>query len=220
MDGSDEDVFHPLPDAGPDPGRFTLVSHGTVEERYGLDTVITAVALLRDEIPELRLKIYGNGSDLDRLRRLAAELTVADRVYFSNGFVSFDELVHAVATADVGVVAMKRDAFRDLTLAGKVFDFIAMRVPVAISRTRSVLETFEPGCFELFDSGDPADLAEAIRRLHADPDHRARLAATAAAATEHYRWPHQRGSYLAIVEGLLQRRRRPEWRWIPRRSVY
>jgi hypothetical protein len=39
--------------------------------------VIEAVALLRDEIPELRLEIYGDGSDLPRLRQVAAERQVA-----------------------------------------------------------------------------------------------------------------------------------------------
>jgi len=204
MDGADEDVFHPLTGTSPDPDTFTLVSHGTVEERYGLDIVIAAVAMLRDEIPAIRLKIYGDGSDLPRLHALAAELGVTDLVYFSDGFVPFDELVHGIATADVGVVAMKRDCFRDLTLAGKMFDFIAMRIPVTVSRTRSVVETFPPGCFEVFNSDDAVDLAAAIRRLYLDPQRRAELVTAATAATEPYRWSNQREQYLGVMENLLR----------------
>ncbi len=214
MDGADEEVFHPNTSAHRDPGRFTLISHGTIEERYGLDTAIAAVALLRTEIPELELKIYGEGSDRSRLRRLAASLGVADRVHFSDGFVPFDELVEAIASADVGLVAMKRDLFRDLTLASKVFDFIAMGVPAAVSRTRSVEETFGDDCFELFESGQAADLACAIRRLHHDPARRARLAARAGRVAEPYRWPHQRARYLGVVNQLLAAgpRRTRTWR--------
>ena len=203
MDSADEDVFRRPPQAGPDPRRFTLVSHGTIDERYGLDTAIAGVALVRTEIPGVHLEVYGAGPDLARLRRLAAGLAVADRVHFSAGFVPFGELVLALASADVGLVAMKRDLFRDLTLAGKMFDFIAMRVPMAVSRTRSVEECFEPGCFELFESGDPASLACAIRRLHADPERRARLAERAFSSTEPYRWRHQRRHYLSTVGSLL-----------------
>jgi glycosyltransferase involved in cell wall biosynthesis len=130
---------------------------------------------------------------------------VSDRVTFSDGFVPVGELVSAIAGADVGVVAMKRDAFRDLTLAGKMFDYIAMGIPMAVSRTRSVTETFPAGACELFDSGDPDDLADALRRLHADPRHRARLAAAAASAAAAYRWPRQREHYLEIVDSLLDR---------------
>jgi len=209
LDGSDEEIFRPIPAARPDPDRFTLISHGTVEERYGLDTAIAAVALLRDEIPALQLRIYGTGSYLARLRELTAELGVVDRVHFSDGFVPIDDLLHAIATSNVGIVAMKRDAFRDLTLAGKMFDFIAMGVPMAVARTRSVTENFAPDCYEPFESGDAAGLADAIRRLHADPQHRAGIAARASAAAEPYRWLHQRKRYLHAVDQLLGPADRP-----------
>jgi glycosyltransferase involved in cell wall biosynthesis len=203
MDGADEEVFRRRPQARPEPGRFTLISHGTIEERYGLDTAVEAVARLCAQIPGLRLRIYGEGSDKPRLARLARDCGVADQVWFSAGFVPFCELVEALSTADVGVVAMKRDAFRDVTLPGKLFDFVAMGLPAAVSRTRSVEETFGEDCFEYFTSGDAEDLARALRRLYEDPDGRARLADRACRVMEPYRWPAQRQAYLAVVDGLL-----------------
>jgi glycosyltransferase involved in cell wall biosynthesis len=214
MDGADEAVFHPIPlppEPRDDPA-FTLICHGTVEERYGLDTVIRAVALLRERTPELRFQIYGDGSYLGRLRQLAAELDVEDRVTFSGGFIPEDELVRAIAAADVGVVAMKRDAFRDVTLAGKMFDYIAMRKPIVASCTRSVLQTFGPSCFQLFESDDPEDLARAIRNLHADPQRRQQLVERAAKTSEPYRWARQRENYRDVVERLLQPRLLPHSR--------
>jgi glycosyltransferase involved in cell wall biosynthesis len=202
MDSTDEEVFRRVPAARPDTNRFTLISHATVEERYDLDTAIDAVALVRNEIPVLVLKIYGEGSDLGRLHQLADWLGGADRMYFSDAFVPIDDLRCALSSADVGVVAIKRDVFRDVTLAAKMFDFIAMGLPMVVSRTRSVEQTFPPDCFERFESGNPADLARALRRLHEDPDHRA-LLATRAAAADPYRWAHQWGHYLSIVAGLL-----------------
>ena len=203
--GADEKVF----DAGRhpprprDPQRFVLISHGTVEERYGLDTIVRAVALLHREIPGLRLEIYGTGSYLGELRRLAKTLGVDSHVYFSDGYVSFDELVRAIADADVGVVAMKRDIFRDLTHCNKMYEFVTMRKPTIVSRTRSVEAYYGDSCFEMFDSDDEEDLARAIRRLHRDPDLAALRVEQAAEVNEPYRWPHQRGVYLAVVEGLL-----------------
>jgi glycosyltransferase involved in cell wall biosynthesis len=176
-----------------------------VEERYGLDTVIRAVALLKPELPGLRLQILGKGTYLPALEELARELGVEDRVYFSRGFVPTPELVDALAAADVGVVAMKRDAFRDLTLCGKLFDFITMRTPTITSRTRSVEEYFDESSMRYFESGDHHDLARAIRDLHADPELRRSMAEHAAAAAEPYRWPHQRERYLRVVEREIER---------------
>ncbi|MDQ3900545.1 MAG: glycosyltransferase family 4 protein [Actinomycetota bacterium] len=205
VNGANDKVFDPgqYPPRGREPGRFVLISHGTMEERYGLDTIIRAVALVRDEIPGLRLDLYGGGAYRETLRQLASDLGLEREVYFSEGWVPMEELVQAIADADVGVVAMKRDAFRDLTLCNKMYDFIAMGKPIISSRTRSVEDYYGESCFELFTADDPQDLARAIRHLHADPAHRERLVGETARVNEPYRWPHQRERYLDIVAHLL-----------------
>jgi glycosyltransferase involved in cell wall biosynthesis len=199
LNGADEAIFDParFPPRGREPDRFTLISHGVLEARYGLDTLIRAVALLRDEIPGLELRIFGEGAERAALQRLARELGAV--VHFSAGFVPIAELLRAIADADAGVVAMRRDAFRDLTHCNKMFDYIAMRRPAIVSRTRSVEEYFDDSCFALFESGDAHDLARAIRTLHADPELGERLARRAAEVAEPYRWIHQRRRYLRAV---------------------
>jgi glycosyltransferase involved in cell wall biosynthesis len=72
-----------------------------------------------------------------------------------------------------------------------------------VSRTRSIEETFDEDCFDYFESGNPDDLARAVRRLYADPARRARLAQYAAQVAEPYRWPAQRTAYLGVVDALL-----------------
>jgi glycosyltransferase involved in cell wall biosynthesis len=205
MDGSDQEVFRPVDVAFTEDGDrpFTLISHGTVEAHYGLDTVIEAVALLRDEVPELRFEVYGDGSDLGRLRRLATKLRVEDRVWFSGGFVPIEQLVDAIARADAGVVAMRQDPFRDVTLAGKMFDFIAMGKPVVSSRTRSVEQTFDASCVELFESGNAEDLAHALLTVYRQPVRRARMAQRAAEVAAGYQWSRQREIYGSVVARLL-----------------
>jgi len=205
MNAADEDTFDPtrFPSSPRRPGQFVLICHGSVEERYGLDTAVRAVALLRDQIPELRLEVFGDGSYLSELRRLASRLAVEDRVFFSGGFVPIQDLVRAIAAADAGIVAMKRDAFRDLTLCNKMFDFIAMGRPAIVSRTRSVEDYFDDSCFQMFTSGDQHDLARAIGELYRDPALGERLAQQASRVNERYRWPRQRELYLRIVAGLI-----------------
>ncbi|MGV0852271.1 glycosyltransferase family 4 protein [Mycolicibacterium phlei] len=205
MDGSDQRTFtrkKPVRRAR-ERDRFVLVSHGTIEPHYGLDTAIRAVAKLVPELPSVELRIIGDGSQRSDLIALADELGVADRVYFSPGFVPIDELIAELSEADVGVVAMKRNPFRDLTLAGKMFDFINMGIPMAVSRTRSVQTTFPPGCFEQFTADDPDDLARAVLRLHDNPALAAGYVARAREAARPYSWPAQRAHYGRVVHELL-----------------
>jgi glycosyltransferase involved in cell wall biosynthesis len=205
LNSADERIF----DAGRHPprlrapGRFTLICHGAIERSYGLDTVLRAVALLRGDLPGLAVEIYGEGTYRARLERLADELGLDGAVRFSEGFVPIEQLVAAIADADVGVVAMRRNEFRDLTHCNKMFDFIAMRRPAVVSRTRSVQAYFADDCFAMFESGDERDLARAIRALHDDPRLGERLVRRAAQASSPYRWVHQSRVYLRAVEGLV-----------------
>lgn len=204
LNSADEEIFDPqrYPPTGSGPDRFVLLSHGSIEERYGLDTAVRAVAQLAEEIPGLRLEIFGEGAYLEELQELAQQLRIEDRVFFSDGLVPLDDLLRAIASADAGLVAMKRDLFRDLTHTNKMFDFITMRRPVIVSRTASVEAYFDESCFQLFDSEDDRDLARAIRGLHADAGLGERLVHRAAEVNEPYRWPRQRELYRHVVERL------------------
>ncbi len=122
-----------------------------------------------------------------------------DRVHFTGSWVPIEELVDALADADAGVVAMRRDAFRDLVHCNKMYDLMAMRRPVITSRTRSVEAYFSDQALQYFDDDDPEDLARAIREVHADPELGSRLVARAEEEVEPYRWPHQREQYQRYV---------------------
>jgi glycosyltransferase involved in cell wall biosynthesis len=204
MNSNDESVFDPSGRPAPDRenGDFSLIHHGSMESRYGIDTVIRAVAALRPEHPGLRLALYGDGSERPALTALVTELGLEHEVSFSDGFVPMEELLDAIAAADAGVVAMRRDPFRDLTHCMKMFDLISMRTPVLCSRTRSVMNYFPPACFAYFEPDDPADLARAVAELIAQPERSHELVAAATSVNEPYRWPRQRERYLRIVASL------------------
>jgi glycosyltransferase involved in cell wall biosynthesis len=212
LNSANEDEFDPArqPSVRSEPEEFRLICHGTVERIFGIDVIVRAVALLRDELPGLRLAVVGEGSTLPEVRSLVEELGVSDRVQFSGRFVPLDDLVQAIASADAGIVALRRDIFRDLTHSNKMFDYITMRKPAIVSRTRSVEAYFDESCFQMFIPGDEHDLARAIRELHADPGLRNRLVSRAADVNQPYRWPHQRQRYQEIARALaLGRARAP-----------
>jgi glycosyltransferase involved in cell wall biosynthesis len=205
LNSADESVFdvERFPPRGRRPESFVMISHGAIEERYGLDTAIHAVGRLKGDIPGLRLDIYGEGSYRPELERLIGRLGVQRHVRLSEGFVPMGELLQAIAQADVGVVAIKRDAFRDLTHCNKMYEYITMRKPVVLSRARSAEAYFDPSCFGWFTSDDPEDLARAVREVYSQPDKAQHLVRRASQANDPYRWPNQRQLYLRVVEQLL-----------------
>lgn len=203
LNSADEQVFDArCREPGP-AERFTLICHGSIEERYGHDLVVEAVATLRGLIPGLRLRIFGDGAFRPELERLVNRLGCEDIVGLSDGFVPMDELLDALAHADVGVVAMRRDAFRDLTHCNKMYEYLTLGIPVVSSRTRSVCAYFPPDSLQYFTAGDVDDLARAILELYESPHLRRELVSNASQVLARYCWPRQREVYRDVVNSLL-----------------
>jgi glycosyltransferase involved in cell wall biosynthesis len=194
------------PPSDPHKEGFVVICHGTIEERYGQDTIIEAVALLRDELPDLRLVFTGRGSGVDAILRLTEERGLQDVVRFE-GWVDLERLADLLYTADVGVVAQKASAYSDLVHTNKMMEYWILSLPVIASRLRATSETYDDSILEYYEPGDPVDLARAIRRLHDDPARREELVRNGAEAFERFGWDVQREVFLGVYADLLGNRR-------------
>ena len=166
--GIDRTTYGQPPDK-PRPWRWRLVSTGRFDPRKGYETVLRALALLP---PEASLHCWGRGGDAEvaRLRSLAAELGVADRVHF--GALERDELPAAYAAADAMVFPSTwAEPFGLVPV-----EAMACATPVVATGVGGSGEflhhddnclVFEPGC--------PTALAAALQQLAGDDARRARL---------------------------------------------
>lgn len=165
--GIDEAHLRPL--APPRPWGWHVLSVGRLDPRKGVDTAIRAVAA----IPEARLSIAGGGDDREaaRLRALAGELGVGDRVAFL-GFRGGAELEELYAGADAVVFPVTWDEPWGLV----PLEAMAHGVPVVATGRGGSAEYLRDGENALlFEAGDPAALAATLRRLAGDEGLRARL---------------------------------------------
>jgi glycosyltransferase involved in cell wall biosynthesis len=183
-------------------GRFVVICHGTIEDRYGQDTIVEAAALLRDEIPGLEVVLTGRGSDVPRVLDLAAKLCVDDIVRFE-GWVTPERLNDLLHAADVGVVAQKASPYSHLVHTNKMMDYWIFGLPVVASRLRATAASYGDDQLEFFTPGDAADLAAALQRVHADPARRRALAEAGEVALETNGWGVQRRTYLGVFASLV-----------------
>ena len=149
----------------------------------------------------LELRIVGDGSQRSKLQTLASSLGVADGL--SSWRVRPDRRAGGdLATSDVGVVAMKQDRYRDLTLAGKMFDYITMasrwwcrpRVRWRRPSPRAASSPSSP----MTPATRPSHPA-----LHHDPKLAMSYARRAKESPRPYSWPVQRRRYWEVVDALL-----------------
>ena len=191
----------------PPPGQagssgFIVVCHGTIEDRYGQDTIIDAANLLRDEMPDLRVVMTGRGSQIPGMMKSIDRLGLRDTVRFE-GWVSRARLNEILHSADAGIVAQKASPYSHLVHTNKMVDYWIFGLPVIASRLRAVSELYDDRFLEYFEPGDAAGLAAAIRRLRADPHRRAELARNGKIAQLMNGWAAQRLSYLKVFDAIL-----------------
>lgn len=152
--------------------------------RKNLDTVLAALA----EVPDLHLAVAGRleGSPFPAL---AERLGVRRRVHFL-GFR--DDVPALLAASDLFVLPSRVESFSLVLL-----EAMAAGRAVVTARTvgASMLLAPETGVV-LDDPEDAAALAEALRRLIAEPDARESMGAAAREVARSYSWGRMAGSYL------------------------
>jgi glycosyltransferase involved in cell wall biosynthesis len=183
---------------------FTVICHGSIEDRYGQDTIVGAIALLRDELPELRAVFTGRGSACDELEEQIRRLGLNDVIQFE-GWVSSDRLEELLRTSSLGVVAQKASPYSHLVHTNKMVDYWIAGLPVIASRLDAVRAYYGDDVLEYFEPGDAASLAAAIKRLYADPERRAELSTNGRRALAQNGWSVQREVYLGVYDRLLRR---------------
>jgi len=154
----------------------------------GVDVFLSALARL----PAARGLVVGGHDaepDLGRVRALAQELGIADRVTFT-GLVEPSRVAAHLATARVVVLPNPASAISTkYTSPLKLFEYMAAGRAIVASDLPSIREVLtheESGL--LVEPGDPGGLAAAIERLMVDGALAARLSQAAHARSAEYTW--------------------------------
>jgi glycosyltransferase involved in cell wall biosynthesis len=180
------------------PASARLVTHTTLVERYGVQVAIRAMALLRDEWPDLVLEVLGEGEYSPALRALAAELGVAERVAFLS-FMPWASAMARVRKASVGLVTVLADGYGELLLPNKLLDYVSQGVPAVCSRLPTISEYFPPDGIAYFEPGDEVGLAEEVNRLLRHPEEAAEQVRHAREAFARISWETVSGQYLEAL---------------------
>ena len=108
------------------------------------------------------------GSYVRTLAERAQQLGVGDRVHFLN-YVSSDEVVPFLSTADLGVFPGLPFLNHTISLITKFLEYSHARLPIAVSNLKVMAETVrETGQGEVFEPEDTASYVVAINKILSD----------------------------------------------------
>jgi glycosyltransferase involved in cell wall biosynthesis len=167
--------------------------------KNGVEQFVRALPLILAEL-DVEAVVVGDGPESGRLRVIAQELKVADRIQFL-GKRPHGEMPGLLSSGSVVVIPSLMEATSVAAL-----EAMACGVPVAASRVGGLPEIVDDSVGALFKPGDPEDLARAVLGLLDAPD----LAERGARGRERVvaNWSNERlaDRHLEIYEAVLQGR--------------
>ncbi len=195
----DDAIFNLEPiTAAEDGHHFRLVVVSTLLKRYGVQTLVKAVPLLLQDIPELKVDVVGNGEHQAELERMTRDLGLEGYFNFA-GLVPHDDVPSYIARADVGVAPM----IDDVGVPNKLFEYFALGKPAVASALPSLKVTFGGDCIVYFQPDDERDLAARVLELYRSPEKRALLGSLGYAFYHRCQWPVMKHEYLKVYNELL-----------------
>jgi glycosyltransferase involved in cell wall biosynthesis len=208
MNTPDERVFgeRRIPLLPPPQGELRIVYHGGLADRFGVETLVRAVALLRGRGEPVALDVFGSDAEAARtLAAKAAEIAPVG-VRIAPQPTPVEEIPQRLAAAHLGVVPTLRDDFTELLLPVKLLEYVHMGMPVVASRL-PVIERYFGDDVLLAEPGDPASIAAAIEGVRTEPSLARERAERASSRLAEIEWRRQRAQYLELVDGLVERAR-------------
>lgn len=214
--GVDTNLFHPssMPEAkahlGLDVDRILLLFVGRIEPLKGLETLLRALAILKQrgvcQCEQLALSIIGGDPDdpatrnaeMERIKALRRELDLEGMVTLL-GKQGQDDLPDYYAAADAVIMPSHYESFGMVAL-----EAMACGTPVIASEVGGLAFLVKDGeTGYTVPDRDPELLADKICTLITDPLLRARMGEQAAQYARGYSWQIIADKILNVYEGLL-----------------
>ena len=146
--------------------------------KNGLDSLIRAMHSV-----DAVLLLVGSGKQASKLRSLALDLGISDRVHFI-GHVSHAELPGYLSIADVFVRPSRSEG-----LGSAFLEAMAAGLPVVATRVGGIPDIVQDGQNGLFcEVNHPKDVAEKINRILGDDGLRQRLAQGGRQTAQQHDW--------------------------------
>jgi glycosyltransferase involved in cell wall biosynthesis len=184
-------------------GRIIMMYPGTLNWHQGLDIAVKAFDLIKDQVPEAEFDIYGGGSRREQLARLIKERALQERVKLMD-IRPINEIAGVMANADIGIVPKRNDSFGGDAFSTKIFEFMALGVPIIAANTRIDRFYFNDSLVKFFQAGDERSLANAMLVMIRNHSLRKEFAKNALAYIAQQSWDIKRQDYLNLVDQLVK----------------
>lgn len=174
--GADNRIFKPAEFLPSLHKPFRVTYYGTFIPNHGIHYILEAADQLKQDT-DINFELIGQGPD-----RMSALETVREKNINNIKFIDWmdrEDLVQHVATTDICLGAFGTTPQSLMTVQNKIFEGLAMKLPVITGDSETMRHTFEHKThLYLVSRSDPTALAHGILELKNDQKLRERIAST------------------------------------------
>lgn len=193
---SDQPHIAPLT---PPLGRFVIIYAGTISEHYGLDIALDALHHVRRAVPNVLLRIVGNGGYASTLQARVAVEGLGDYVEFV-GTVPLEQVPLVLAQAHCGICPVTGAFWDRILFPNKIYEYIASGLPAVIPRTALFAAYYPETAVVYYRPDDAEDFAAKLIAVYKGGDTlRVALAAERDTVLSRMNWPDQERRLLRYV---------------------
>jgi glycosyltransferase involved in cell wall biosynthesis len=122
----DDEILNRLSDS------FNLIYIGDTSIRRGLLVVLDALAIVKNQYPNIKLIILGKSSADELLKKRINYLGLENQVYME-GWVDSSLFPSYIKASKIGLSPILRNLHHDTTYANKLFQYLSLGLPVIVS---------------------------------------------------------------------------------------
>jgi len=143
-------------------GKFTITYVGHFSRYRGLDTLLKAMPLICEKIPNAHLLLVGDGETKGELVRLCNNLNIDKNVTFT-GWVSFEEAMNYIKMSDVCAIPYHRTRQTNRSFPHKLGQYMFFGKPILVSDVDSLKRiVYETKCGIVYEASNSRALAEKL----------------------------------------------------------
>jgi glycosyltransferase involved in cell wall biosynthesis len=178
--------------------RWTVLVARSLEPIYDIASALRAAALVKEDLPGIRMVIAGSGPEEMTLKAMARELGIESAVTFC-GRLDREQMAAELRRADVVLNSSRVD-----NMPNSVLEAMASGVPIVSTAVGGVpyIVSHERTAL-LVPAEDAKAMAAAIMRILREPGLATRLADAALTEVQRYAWPRVRDTLGGLYETIL-----------------
>ena len=142
--------------------KFVISYVGGFSKHRGLDTLVNAMPLILNKMPNAHLLLVGEGVIKEYLLEMCKDLKIEEKVTFT-GWVPFKEAMDYIKASDICVIPYHKTRQMDKSFPHKLGQYMYFQKPILVSDVLSLKRIVEETkCGIVFKAGDSNDLAKKL----------------------------------------------------------